>query len=161
MSNFMPTHNNGFQVPQSYKEGGVSWQKKNMYFWFWVRTMLLKIWQKLFWPIVHRCKNCSHISEVTSGGRAEIEDVKNDRAYRAIWRHDTLTRVQNWYRWAMVSVIPNDGTDKTLDHENTVAHQYHKKSLALLIFLELPSQQLVTSTKDIFNMHPWTSFHAK
>ncbi len=29
--------------------------------------------------MVHRCKKCSEISEVTSGGRAEIENVKNDR----------------------------------------------------------------------------------
>ncbi len=27
----------------------------------------------------HRCKKCSDIPQVTSGGRAEIEDVKNDR----------------------------------------------------------------------------------
>ena len=27
---------------------------------------------------VHRCKKYSQISEVTSGGRAEIENVKND-----------------------------------------------------------------------------------
>ncbi len=29
--------------------------------------------------MLHRCKKCSDISEVTSGGRAEIENVKNDR----------------------------------------------------------------------------------
>ncbi len=29
--------------------------------------------------MVHRCKKYSDISEVTSGGRAEIENVKNDR----------------------------------------------------------------------------------
>ena len=28
--------------------------------------------------MVHRCKKCRHISEVTSGGRAEIENMKND-----------------------------------------------------------------------------------
>ncbi len=28
--------------------------------------------------MVHWCKKCSDISEVTSGGRAEIENVKND-----------------------------------------------------------------------------------
>ena len=39
-----------------------------------------KIWMILFWPMVHRCKKCSDISEVTSGGRAEIENVKNDRS---------------------------------------------------------------------------------
>ena len=33
----------------------------------------------LFWPMVHTCKKCGDISEVTSGGRAEIENVKNDR----------------------------------------------------------------------------------
>ncbi len=27
----------------------------------------------------HRCKKCSDIPEVTSGGRAEIEKVKNDK----------------------------------------------------------------------------------
>ena len=30
--------------------------------------------------MVHRCKKCSEISEVTSGSRAEIENVKNDRS---------------------------------------------------------------------------------
>ncbi len=30
-------------------------------------------------PMVHRCKKRSDISKVTSGGRAEIENVKNDR----------------------------------------------------------------------------------
>ncbi len=34
----------------------------------------------IFLPMVHRCKKCSHISEVTSGGRGEIENVKNDIA---------------------------------------------------------------------------------
>ena len=29
--------------------------------------------------MVHRCKKCSDPSEVTSGGTAEIENVKNDR----------------------------------------------------------------------------------
>ncbi len=29
--------------------------------------------------MVHRCKKGNDISEVTSGGRAEIENVKNDR----------------------------------------------------------------------------------
>ena len=29
--------------------------------------------------MVHRCKKCSDISEVTSGGRAEIENMKNYR----------------------------------------------------------------------------------
>ncbi len=38
-----------------------------------------KIWMIIFWPMVHRCKKCSDISEVTSGGRAAIENVKNDR----------------------------------------------------------------------------------
>ena len=33
-----------------------------------------------FLLMVHRCKKCSDISEVTYGGRAEIEKVKNDRA---------------------------------------------------------------------------------
>ena len=32
----------------------------------------------LFWPMVHRRKKCTDISELTSGGRAEIENVKND-----------------------------------------------------------------------------------
>ncbi len=27
----------------------------------------------------HRCKKCGNISEVTSGGRAKIENMKNDR----------------------------------------------------------------------------------
>ena len=31
-------------------------------------------------PMVHRYKKCSDILEVTSGDRAEIENVKNDRA---------------------------------------------------------------------------------
>ena len=30
-------------------------------------------WMTPFWPIVHRCKKCSDISEVTSGGRAELK----------------------------------------------------------------------------------------
>ncbi len=42
-------------------------------------TQHIKNWMILFWPMVHRCKKCSDISEVTSGGRAEIENVKNDR----------------------------------------------------------------------------------
>ncbi len=29
--------------------------------------------------MVHRCEKCGDISEVTSGGRAEVENVKNDR----------------------------------------------------------------------------------
>ena len=29
--------------------------------------------------MVHRCKKCGDISDVTSGGIAEIENVKNDR----------------------------------------------------------------------------------
>ncbi len=29
--------------------------------------------------MVHRCKKCGDISEVTSGGRAEVESVKNCR----------------------------------------------------------------------------------
>ena len=29
--------------------------------------------------MVHRCEKCDDISELTSGGRAEIENVKNDR----------------------------------------------------------------------------------
>ncbi len=29
--------------------------------------------------MVHTCKKCSDISEVTSGGRAEIENVKIDK----------------------------------------------------------------------------------
>ncbi len=32
-----------------------------------------------FLPMVHRYKKCSDISEVTFGGRGEIENVKNDR----------------------------------------------------------------------------------
>ncbi len=32
-----------------------------------------------FWPMVHRYKKCSDIFKVTSGGRAEIENVKNDQ----------------------------------------------------------------------------------
>ena len=39
---------------------------------------LLKIWKLFFLPMVHRCKKCSDISEMTSGGRAEIENIKND-----------------------------------------------------------------------------------
>ncbi len=38
-----------------------------------------KIWTKLFWPMVHRYKMCSNILKVTSGGRAEIENVENDQ----------------------------------------------------------------------------------
>ncbi len=34
---------------------------------------------KPFGPTLHRCKKCSDISETTSGGRAEIENLKNDR----------------------------------------------------------------------------------
>ena len=33
----------------------------------------------LFWPMVIRYKKCSDISELTSGGRAEIEIVENDK----------------------------------------------------------------------------------
>ena len=39
---------------------------------------LSKIWMTFFWPMVHRCEKCIDISEVTSGGRAETENVKND-----------------------------------------------------------------------------------
>ena len=40
---------------------------------------LSKIGRPTFWPMVHRWKKYSEISEVTSGGGAEIENVKNDR----------------------------------------------------------------------------------
>ena len=39
---------------------------------------LSKIWTYLFWPMVHWCKKCVDISKVTYGGRAKIENVKND-----------------------------------------------------------------------------------
>ncbi len=39
----------------------------------------LKNLNVLFWPIVCRYKKCSDISDVTSGGRAEINNVKNYR----------------------------------------------------------------------------------
>ncbi len=38
-----------------------------------------KIWMYFFWLMVHRCKKCSDIVKVTSGGRAENENVKNDK----------------------------------------------------------------------------------
>ncbi len=40
---------------------------------------LSKIWTYLYWPMVHRCKKCDDISKLTSGGRAEIKNVKSDR----------------------------------------------------------------------------------
>ena len=44
-----------------------------------VNTQHIKNLNDTFWPMVHRCKKCSDISEVTSSGTAEIENVKNDR----------------------------------------------------------------------------------
>ena len=42
-------------------------------------TQSFKNLNVIFWPMFHRCKKCGDISELTSGGRAEIENVKNDR----------------------------------------------------------------------------------
>ena len=41
-----------------------------------LNTPSFKIWQKHFWPTIHRCKKCSDIPKVTSGGRAEIENLE-------------------------------------------------------------------------------------
>ena len=44
-----------------------------------LKDHLSKICMTLFWPMVHRCQKCSDIWTVTSGGWAEIENVKKCR----------------------------------------------------------------------------------
>ncbi len=56
--------------------------KDNVYTFCLIKLLihnLSKIWTSFFSPMVHRCKKCGDISKVTSGRRAEIENVKYDR----------------------------------------------------------------------------------
>ncbi len=81
-----------------YPEGHV---KDNVWTFCLIKLLihnLSKNWMYFFWLMVHRCKKCSDISEVTSGGRAEIENMKNDRpsGWQANLRQQMLLIKYHW-----------------------------------------------------------------
>ncbi len=45
-----------------------------------IKRVCFKNLNIVFLPMVHRYKMCSDILKVTSGGKAEIENVKNDKS---------------------------------------------------------------------------------
>ena len=66
------------------------YEAKRSNFWTFYRIILLiyhltkyiNLTKFFFWPVVHRCKMCIHISKVTSGGKPEIENAKNQQTFR-------------------------------------------------------------------------------
>ncbi len=73
------------------------------------------------------------------------------------WSRDALTRV-NCYWWAMISVTFNDGTEsvKSLDRDNSHGPPWSCWCLCVVKH-DSSFAAMLTSTKDIFSMHPFQS----